>query len=101
MATITLEHLRDALGDKFIEGAEYKLKESHASARSALTLTGFRPLATISIPGMDSATKMDVYVKVPKAVKEAKIDGAPEGRDSNQLGTPEGRHSEQSGESIS
>ena len=66
MPTITLQDLRAALGDQWIEGAEYKLRESHSSPRSQLTLTGYRYLDTISVPGVESVTKMQVYTNAPK-----------------------------------
>jgi hypothetical protein len=69
---ITNDHLRAALGDKFIEGAEYKLKETHASGRSSLSLVGYRSLGEISIPNIDSSRRLVVYTNAPPPVTTTK-----------------------------
>lgn len=77
MPIITHEHLRLALGDRYLEGARYKLRETHASPRSGQPGADYRLLTTTSLPGVDSSRRMEVWIHkddIPLRKPTSKVD---------------------------
>ena len=63
MATITPQHIKDALGDEYDPEATYKLREKLNHTNSNMNLAGFRHIRDLCFHGSDRV--MELFTNAP------------------------------------